>query len=62
MLDYMTMPVLFLTLFGAMALVTIGVFLALRITGGRIKASDEEPRRRTRRPKLRSGTRGVPMP
>jgi hypothetical protein len=47
MLDQMTMPVLFAILIGLLAVITTGVFLALRIVGARNKAGDEpqpEPR------------------
>lgn len=43
MLDHMTMPVLFAILIGVLAVVTIGVFLTLRIVGERSKAGDEAP-------------------
>lgn len=41
MLNHMSMPVLFAILIGILAVVTIGVFLTLRIAGQRIKAGDE---------------------
>lgn len=43
MLDHMTMPVLFAILIGVLAVVTIGVFLALRLFGERSRAGDEAP-------------------
>lgn len=41
MFDHMTMPVLFALLLGLLTVVTIGVFLTLRIVGERSKARDE---------------------
>ena len=49
MLNHMTMPVLFAILIGILAVVTIGVFLTLRIVGERAKASDERPGKRVDR-------------
>ena len=48
MFDHMTMPVLFALLLVLLAVVSIGVFLILRIVGERTKASDEsaQPGRR----------------
>lgn len=49
MLDHMTMPVLFAILIGILAVVAIGVFLALRIFGERSRADDEVARPARRR-------------
>jgi len=49
MLDHMTMPVLFAILIGLLAVVTIGVFVTLRIVGERSKASDEPAKQAHRR-------------
>lgn len=49
MLNHMTMPVLFAILIGLLAVVTIGVFLTLRIVGERSRASDEPPKPMRRR-------------
>ena len=46
-LDHMSMPVLFAILIGLLAVVTVGVFVTLRIVGERSKAGDE-----ARAPKL----------
>lgn len=50
MFDHMSMPVLFAILIGVLAVLSIGVFLAFRIVGERIRTSDEgSPKRRNRR-------------
>jgi hypothetical protein len=41
MFDQMTMPVLFAILISFLAIITTGIFLALRIAGARTKAGDE---------------------
>lgn len=41
MLDHMSMPILFAILIGLLAVVTVGVFITLRIVGERSKAGDE---------------------
>lgn len=50
MLNHMTMPVLFAVLIAVLAIISAGVFIAFRIIGERVRASDEAPPQPSTRP------------